>query len=244
MRETKRKETKNMKIALFIIFIAIVWGGNHISKQLSQIIHLLKQTKKKINNENFNMEYNKDKDYTDALRVWVEACSKDCDFLPYNTCTGLCTSSKFYLSGYIVGKGVNKGKIEKSYALVFSGIMESRFGTLPDRQEVCDFRFVIHFENSKKHSETFVGAYQDIYTDSINEPQYYNGKHTISLECYEDIEELEKYKMLILSGKKLGCKVSFDVFPKKIKMDGNKINEKHLENIGKLTDYSIFEIEN
>lgn len=251
MRETKRKETKNMKIALFIIFIAIVWGGNHISKQLSQIIHLLKQAKeKKFNSENFEEDtkkqlyerYNKKKDYTDALSEWVKSHENDEMF---QFCTGVCRDYSFSVNGQVIQKGQNKGKIEKVYAIVFTGQVWSYFDHLPDKQIVCDFSFIIHFVNQDKQAEPFIiGAYQDTYRDIIDDIQYYEGKHTITVECYENVRELEKYKLLISSGKKLGCRVLFEALPHKIKMDGNKINEKHLENIGKLTDYSIFEIEN
>ena len=84
-------------------------------------------------------------------------------------------------------------------------------------------------------------ASQDTYRDNIDDIHYYDGKHTITLELYEDISEFDKYKPLLLSGKTLGLYTSLRIDVTKIKMDDNMIEGKYTENsIGKLSFYQIF----
>ena len=82
-----------------------------------------------------------------------------------------------------------------------------------------------------------------MYNDVIDDIKYYEGKHTVTLEFYEDISEFEKYNALLCSGKNLGAEVSFEIDVSKIKMNENMIDNTYVSHVGKLSWFTIYAYE-
>lgn len=110
-------------------------------------------------------------------------------------------------------------------------------------ESVCDFSFIIHFEENVEKGTSNVWVGQDLYNDVIDDIKYYEGKHTVTLEFYEDISEFEKYNALLCSGKNLGAEVSFEIDVSKIKMNENMIDNTYVSHVGKLSWFTIYAYE-
>lgn len=200
------------------------------------------------NDENIehNNKYNKKLDYIDNLAKWVEE-NKENRTDGEVSCHAKCNR----LSGFSLWCDVepsnntktqtekNVVDIEKKYYLTFEGIMESYYGVLPSMEDVCDAIFTIHFEENTKKRFFNVSVGQDFY-DNYTDGEYYEGKHTVLVDIYEDISEFEKYKTLLLMNKNLGADVRFYIDTKKIKMNENKIDKWFVSHIGKLSNFKIF----
>lgn len=196
-------------------------------------------------------EYSKDNDYTDGLAKWVEENNGEKEV----ACYSKCKLYRVSLGGNIDEEEDKNISIEKWYTFFFKGIMKSRYGILPSKDNVCDFNFIIHFgvavegKNTNGSDVRFpvanFTAEQDTYHHSgMDDCEYYEGRHTVTLDLYEDIAEFEKYKPLLYSGKQLGAEVSFDIDTSKIKMDKNKIEGYYTRAfIGKLSWFDIFVVD-
>lgn len=193
-----------------------------------------------------NNRYDKKRDYIDNLARWVEE-NKDNDADGEVMCYAKCNKlSCFSLWCDVEDSDNTETQIEKNvvdikkkYYLSFEGIMESYYGVLPSTENVCDLVFTIIFEENIKKRFFNVSIGQDAY-DNYESYEHYEGKHTVLLEVYEDISELEKYKTLLLMRKNLGADVRFVIDTKKIKMNENKIDKGSVSHIGTLSNFHIF----
>lgn len=236
-----------------------------LHKQLILIRNNLPNSIKNYNEKNFSVDdeigkgqaenkvydgkYNKSLDYTDRLAEWVKASSDKGIFICRAKCNKLSGFSLSCDAKYFVNEVKQKEKnkdnnnIKKKYYLSFDGVMKSYYGYLPSMESVCDFSFIIHFEENVEKGTSNVWVGQDLYNDVIDDIKYYEGKHTVTLEFYEDISEFEKYNALLCSGKNLGAEVSFEIDVSKIKMNENMIDNTYVSHVGKLSWFTIYAYE-